>query len=48
MTAVHQNGQKIKLQDYKMASAILDRGLILNPQDKAGAMMKEEINSIKN
>ena len=39
---------KIRLQDYKMASAILDRGLILNPQDKAGAMMKAELNRIKN
>jgi tetratricopeptide (TPR) repeat protein len=38
---------KIRLQDYKMASAVLDRGLILNPQDKAGTMMKEELNRIK-
>ena len=39
---------KIRLQDYKMASAILDRGLILNPEDKAGTMMKAELNRIEN
>ena len=39
---------KIRLQDYKMAATILDRGLILNPQDEAGTMMKVELNKIEN
>ena len=39
---------KIRLQDYRMAATILDRGLILNPQDEAGAMMKLELNRIEN
>jgi cytochrome c-type biogenesis protein CcmH/NrfG len=39
---------KIRLQDYKMAATILDRGLILNPQDEAGTMMKVELNRIEN
>ena len=39
---------KIRLQDYKMAATILDRGLILNPQDEAGTMMKVELNKREN
>ena len=39
---------KIRLQDYRMAATILDRGLILNPQDEAGTMMKVELNKIEN
>jgi tetratricopeptide (TPR) repeat protein len=39
---------KIRLQDYKMATRILDRGLILNPEDEAGGMMRLELNKLKN
>ena len=39
---------KIRLQDYKMAATILDRGLILSPQDEAGTMMKVELNKREN